>query len=167
MCPCWPTRRQRSTTPRRLAPIWHPAVVYRVLDDGIEITNEAGTARVRLRGGGRPWFDSLLDFTLELHDDGMSAVSGVRTLDGDGLAVWLLALSESFSGWPDTRSWASLEHDARIDAVHDGRGHVTLRFVVRGGVGYQPDAWEAALSVTVDAGEDMRNLAREVERLLS
>jgi hypothetical protein len=91
----------------------------------------------------------------------------VRTIEGDGLVGWLADVAESFRGWQETRSWESLECDARIHATHDGRGHVTLRFAIRGPHAYQPDAWESAVSITLDAGEDMRTFAREIESFLS
>lgn len=40
---------------------------------------------------------------------------------------------------------------------------MTLRFVIRVPRGYEPDAWEASASAYLDAGEDMRSLAREIE----
>lgn len=144
--------------------LWHPATVHYSLDDGMEITAEGGTARVCLLAAQRPFSDEFLDFRLELHDVGLAAATGVRTIEGDGLAVWVHALAQSYAGWDGERIWESLERDARISARHDGRGHVTLRFVVRGGVrGCEPDAWEASVSVYLDAGEDMRRLADAIE----
>lgn len=141
--------------------------VFHVLEDGIEITDEVGHARVRLRGGHRPWFDEIFDFKAELLHDGLTAVNGVRTIQGDGLAEWLTELAESFPGWSGTLSWQSLERDLTIHANHDGRGHVTLIFAMRGPVGYRADAWEAAVATALDAGEDMRNFANEIRAFLT
>jgi hypothetical protein len=142
-------------------------LVLEHLDDGVEITAEPGRGYVRLRSAERPWDDAVLDFHCELADVGVSAAIWVRTLDGDGIVSWAAALAESYAGWDAVRTWESLEHDLRIDAVHDGWGHVRLRFVIRGPRAYEPDAWEASVAVTVDAGEDMRRLAAELSDLCS
>jgi len=47
------------------------------------------------------------------------------------------------------------------------RGRVSLRFVVRGPRGYEADAWEASVSVNLDAGEDMRRLSAEIAAFLA
>ncbi|MFG1834276.1 DUF6228 family protein [Micromonospora chersina] len=60
-----------------------------------------------------------------------------------------------------------MEHDLRIVATHDRRGHVNLRFVIRGPRGFDPSAWEASVMVTLDAGEDMRRLVAELGDLVS
>src|SRR5262249_46137098 len=122
---------------------------------------------VSLRGVVRPWSDELLDFRCGLADAGVDAGTWVRTFDGDGIVDWADDLAESYRGWDGVRTWESLEGDLRIDATHDGQGHVNLRFVVRGPRGYEPDAWEASVVVTVDAGEDMRSLVAELDSLLS
>jgi Family of unknown function (DUF6228) len=141
----------------------HPASVYRALDDGIELVADDGQACVRLLAPQRPFADEFVDFRVELEDRGLNATTGVRTIEGDGLAAWAKALADSYAGWDGARSWESLERDARIHARHDGQGHVTLRFVIRGPRAYDEAAWEASVSVNLDAGEDMRGLAREIE----
>jgi hypothetical protein len=124
---------------------------------------DGGRARVRLLAAGRPFSDELLDFRVELEDVGLKAGTGVRTIQGDGLALWARSLADSYAGWDGERSRESLERDARIYARHDGRGHVTLRFAIRGPRAYDAAAWEASVCVNLDAGEDMRGLAREIE----
>jgi hypothetical protein len=84
-----------------------------------------------------------------------------------GLAAWATTLAGMYAGWDGDRTWESLEHDARIQARHDGRGHVTLRFVLRGPRGYDRNAWEASVTVTVDAEEDMRSLARDLDTFIA
>jgi hypothetical protein len=142
---------------------WHPASVYRAVEDGIELVADDGQARVRLLSPERPFADEFVDFRVELQDLGLHAVTAVRTIAGDGLASWSKTLADSYAGWEGERSWESLERDARIHARHDGRGHVTLRFVIRGPREYDEAAWEASVSVNLDAGEDMRGLARNLE----
>lgn len=80
---------------------------------------------------------------------------------------WAADLAESYEGWDGVRGWESLEHDLRIDATHDRRGHVILRFVIRGPRDYDPSAWEASVMVTLDASEDMRSLVAELGDLIS
>jgi Family of unknown function (DUF6228) len=113
-------------------------IVLRLIDDGIEIATLWERGRVRLRAVNRPWGDDVLDFRLELTDEGVSAATCVRTIAGDGIALWTAELAESYRGWDGVRRWESLERDARIDATHDGPGHVTLRFVIRGPRGFEP-----------------------------
>jgi hypothetical protein len=136
--------------------------VLHQLDDGLEITAEPGRGRVRLRAVERPWNDEVLDFLCEIADAGLSATRMVRTLDGDSLPAWMAELAESYAGWEGVRSWNSLERDLRIEATHDRRAHVSLRFAVRGPRGYKADAWEASACVQLDAGEDMKRFAAEV-----
>ncbi|GIF23969.1 hypothetical protein BJ973_004583 [Actinoplanes tereljensis] len=109
----------------------------------------------------------MLDFLCEISDVGVTAAKVVRTLDGDSLASWVAELADSYPGWDGVRSWKSLERELRIDATHDRRGHVSLRFVVRGPRGYERDAWEASACVNLDAGEDMRHLAAEIAALFT
>ncbi|WP_235945120.1 DUF6228 family protein [Verrucosispora sioxanthis] len=142
-------------------------LVLRQLDDGIELTAEPGRGSVRLRSPHRPWDDLVLDLRCEVGDAGVNAATSVRTLDGDGIVAWTDSLAESFYGWDGVRSWQSLEHELRIDATHDGRGHVSLRFVIRGPQGYEAEAWEASVVVTLDSGEDMRRLVAELTSLIS
>jgi hypothetical protein len=140
--------------------------VYRAFDDGIELVADHGRARVRLLAPQRPFSDELVDFRIELQDHGLNAVAGVRTIEGDGLALWVTSLADTYAGWDGEQSWESLERDARIEARHDGCGHVTLRFVIRGPRAYELAAWEASVSVTLDAGEDIAGLAREIKSFL-
>jgi len=144
----------------------HHASVYRALDDGIELVADDGQARVRLLAPQRPYADDFVDFRVDLQDHGLSATTGVRTIEGDGLASWAKTLADSYAGWDGEQSWESLERDARIHARHDGRGHLMLRFVIRGPRAYDEAAWEASVSVNLDAGEDMRCLAREIDAFL-
>jgi hypothetical protein len=60
-----------------------------------------------------------------------------------------------------------LEDDASLVATHDGVGLVSLRVIVRGRLGYLPDAWEASATLAVDACEEMRLLASEVAAFMA
>jgi hypothetical protein len=141
--------------------------VLKQLNDGLEITAEPGRGLVRLRAVERPWNDEVLNFLCEIEDAGFSATRMVRTLGGDSLPAWTAELAESYAGWDGVRSWTSLEHDLRIEATHERRGHVSLRFAVRGPRGYEADAWEASACVQLDAGEDMKRFVTELAAFLT
>ncbi len=85
---------------------WHALPVLRQLDDGAEITAEAGLgSAVRLRSAERPWNDKVLDLRCELADDGVSAVTWLRTLNGDGTVSWAAAdLAGSYEGRDGVRA---------------------------------------------------------------
>ncbi|MET7809220.1 DUF6228 family protein [Micromonospora chersina] len=87
--------------------------------------------------------------------------------NGDGVVSWAADLAESYEGWDGVRAWESLEHDLRIDATHDRRGHVNLRLFAGAPRGYDPGAWEASVMVALDAGEDMQRLVAELGDLVS
>lgn len=59
------------------------------------------------------------------------------------------------------RHWQSLESQLRIEAVHDGRGHVTLLFRLRDGP--CGDSWDLAVPFTVEAGAEMLALVGTIE----
>src|SRR5262249_40761466 len=142
-------------------------LVLRRLDDGGEIIGEAERGGGSLRGVVRPGSGEVLDFRCGLAGGGADAGAWGRAFCRDGGGGWAGGLAGADRGWDGVRTWESLERDLRIDATHDGQGHVNLRFVVRGPRGYEPDAWEASVVVTVDAGEDMRSLVAELDSLLS
>jgi len=95
-------------------------------------------------------------------DSGLVALTGVETLEGDGLAEWFTGLAERWRGWSGELTWGSLEDDLFMAASHDGSGHVRLRLTLRGPFGYLADVWEASACVWIDAGEDLTRLAADV-----
>jgi hypothetical protein len=108
----------------------------------------------------------MFDVTIET-TTGLTANTGVQTLSGDDLPSWLSGLADEFRGWSGTKTWESLEHDATIVATHDGVGHVSLLVTLRGPRGYEPGAWQASVTLSVDAGEDMARLARAATAFLA
>jgi hypothetical protein len=98
-----------------------------------------------------------LDYAVEIRGGGVQANAVVRSLAGDDLPRFLRDLAADFRGWPEARHWQSLEHQLRIDATHDGLGHVTLLVRLR----RRPyaDDWDVAIPVSVEAGAEMTALA--------
>lgn len=113
--------------------------------------------------------DYLGALTIELHDKGLDARANVDVwwppagADYD-LSAFLHALAEDWRGWPDVRRWRSMDAKMTIDAQHDGAGHVRLSATLRHDSS-SPDAWSAQVSITVEAGEQLSQLAADVSRL--
>jgi hypothetical protein len=106
---------------------------------------------------------------VEISDEGISA-RGPATFEGrtpENLRDFLLALERDWRGWPGTRSWTSLEYEMTVEARHDGRGHVSLAVTLRHPAwAYAFEAWSARVVVTVEAGEELRRIADEADRVL-
>lgn len=60
-------------------------------------------------------------------DDGYALGTGPYN-DGPGLGGFFSDLAEHWRGWEGERSWGDIEGLIRIDATHDGRGHISLHF---------------------------------------
>lgn len=117
--------------------------------------------RMLLRDPMRPDADDLIWYVAEVKDDGLEAQVKVISCGGDDLPGFLRELTEDFRGWDGARHWRSLESQLRIEAVHDGRGHVTMLFRLRD----RPygDSWDLAVPFTVEAGAEMLALADTTE----
>jgi Family of unknown function (DUF6228) len=106
---------------------------------------------------------------VEISDDGIAA-SGWATFDGQApqtLRDFLTGLGEEWRGWPGTRTWTSMEHEMTVNATHDGRGHVRIAVTLRRA--RRADhlhAWSARIVLTVEAGEQLRELADAADHLL-
>lgn len=74
-------------------------------------------------------------------------------------------LVEGFAGWGGVRTWETADHDLRVDAKYLSGGHVNLAWTIAPWRG-APRAWSVSMSSTVQAGEDMRQLAAAVHRLV-
>jgi hypothetical protein len=97
---------------------------------------------------------------VELHDEGISA-HGSATLEGQGadnLRDFLVGLARDWRGWPGVRSWTALEHQMVLEAEHDGTGHVTIAITLWRS-SWEPDAWSARIVLTLEAGEQLQQLA--------
>jgi hypothetical protein len=109
----------------------------------------------------------------EVHDEGLYAHTTV-TIDGypmggeGDLVAFIVGLAEDWQGWPGSRVWHALEREMSIAAVHDGRGYVSLAVTLRRHrQPYAADAWSAKSVFTLEAGEEMRALASDIQGLLA
>jgi hypothetical protein len=110
---------------------------------------------------------------VELRDEGLHAQT-TATIDGyltggvGDLAAFMQQLADDWRGWPGRRCWHALEREMTVEATHDARGYVTLEVTVRRHRdSYASDAWSATMVLTLEAGEQMTALARQVRALLT
>jgi hypothetical protein len=87
------------------------------------------------------------------------------TTTSAGSATWpsfFVGLERDWRGWPDVRSWESLEGELRIDARHE-YGNVQLTIALRrGGAGWGNNGWEVTGDLTIEPGEQLSQVARDV-----
>jgi hypothetical protein len=110
---------------------------------------------------------------VEISDDGMHAKT-VATVDGPAggragsLVEFFSSLCDDWQGWTGPRTWQAFDRELTIVAIHDGRGHVTLDVTLRRHHrSYDHDAWSARTAFTVEAGEQMSALARNIQDLFT
>ncbi|MGW1376986.1 DUF6228 family protein [Streptomyces sp. NPDC002446] len=105
--------------------------------------------------------DPTLDFLVRARGPWGSIETVVRTWEGDGLDMFLSSLAEDFRGWEGARTWRSLEHDLTLSAEHRPGGYVHLTW----GIHDRPpsEEWRFETTTVHAAGEDMRNLAAEIQ----
>jgi hypothetical protein len=129
----------------------------------------AGGGAVTFGSATDPFSDGFgfVDVLVTIEAEGLSAQAWVRTIEDDtplSLRRFLFELADDWKGTEASRTWESVEHQLKI-RCHRGRlGDVTLIFTLRGS--HRADSWLAEASVTVEAGEEMAKLARDVEQLL-
>jgi hypothetical protein len=70
---------------------------------------------------------------------------------GSQPAEWWCGLAENWRGWPGELQWESLEHELRLVATNDRRGHIAIRIQLRSG--FRDYDWSVAATVMVDAGQ--------------
>jgi hypothetical protein len=99
---------------------------------------------------------------VELRDEPLSA-RGAVTFEGrspENLRDFLVGLEEDWQGWPAVRSWTSMEGEMMLEASHDGRSSVRIAVTLRRPERtYDLDAWSARIVLTLEAGEELRQLA--------
>jgi hypothetical protein len=105
----------------------------------------------------------LLDVTIR--DVDLEAGKSVYEGYSDGfehLARFFDDLATSWRGWSGERAYESIEHDLRIVATHDG--HVRLH--VRLWQSDDPDGWTVETVVTLEAGEQLSQAAKDISSLV-
>jgi hypothetical protein len=101
---------------------------------------------------------------VEIADSGLRAsldVASSGTHFGD-LVGFFAGLERHWQGWVGDRVYESLEHEFRVTATHLGG---RIRLVVELG-GVMPNSWQAQVTLTMDAGEQLRVAADDLAALL-
>jgi hypothetical protein len=107
--------------------------------------------------------------TVEIRADDLAARTGAFLYSGQrpDLAGFFSDLAADWRGWAGKRRWASLEGEMAIEAWHDGRAHVMVAVTLRPARrAHAQDAWAARVVFTLEAGEQMTAVARELASLL-
>ncbi len=108
--------------------------------------------------------DDLWSFRIQMLGPGLAADGGTQTLGGH-LIEFLQRLAEMWSGWEGVQAWIGIDENLRIEASRDRAGHVFLRIAMDESL--LPPRWTAEVTIRLDAGEDMKRLARDVEHFLT
>jgi uncharacterized protein DUF6228 len=133
-------------------------------DGSVRLAGESG-ALVTLRDVRDQDGYGSVTFVVELEDHGLRAESSVSSYEseGNGLAAFLEQLAADWRGWAGTRSWDS-HHALAVEARHDGRGNVWLRFTLRSR--RSSGGWTASAEVDLAAGQQLGSTAAAVASLL-
>jgi hypothetical protein len=84
------------------------------------------------------------------------------------LVSFFTGLADDWREWDGERRWEAMEQEMAIDAWHDGRANVTIAVTLRRPErAYADDAWSARVVFTVEAGEQLSAVARNINSLLS
>lgn len=124
---------------------------------------------VTLGPGADPFHDGydFVDFPVTLSSDGLSATSSVRTVEGPSqmaLSLFMDDLASEWKGLRFERTWESIEHDLTIEARSDPLGHLMLTFDLR--ESHEANGWSARVTVKVEPGQEMAQVAAAARRLL-
>ena len=140
-----------------------PAVTLRCISGHREAQIEFASPRFRHRDDSDPHLvsDDMVEYTVRLSGNGLSAEAWVLSLDtaGSGLPAFLEQLARDFRGWGGTRTWENQDHDLGVVATWSSRGYVELRWWITPSI---YDKWGASVVVEVEAGAEMSALAREL-----
>lgn len=76
-------------------------------------------------------------------------------------------LDQDWRGWHGTRTWKAMENEMTLEAAHDRTGHVRIAVTLRQAQRtHDPDAWSAWIVLTLEAGEQLRELASTADLFL-
>jgi hypothetical protein len=83
------------------------------------------------------------------------------------LRDFLTWLAQDWRGQPGIRAWTAMENEMTLEAAHDGTGHVRITVTLRRAWRtHDPDAWPARIALTLEAGEQLRELASAADHFL-
>ena len=120
-------------------------------------------SRARQREGYRP------RSSVELRASGLVARTA-STLAGDGprnLAEFFADLTAIWRGWDGERRWRAQEGEMEIEASHDRRAHVLIAVTIkRPQVAIAKNFWSARVAFTLEAGEQLSSVARDLASVL-
>ncbi|MFC4377329.1 DUF6228 family protein [Nocardia halotolerans] len=125
-------------------------------------------AWVSIRNRVDPWGDNSIEACVQLGAPGLLAVVHQVTLSVMGdcdLLTYFDDLTGRFTGWEGSRVWESMDRDLRVEAVFESRGYVSLTWTVAPWR-YADGNWTACATVVLEAGEQMRQLAGDLNRIL-
>lgn len=129
-----------------------------------------GEVAVHLRGATSQ--HGFVTFGVEISGSGPRAETYGVTADGTvgdlshDLDAFVRQLAEGFRGWPGARSWSALSGNLTVIAEHRPGGHVDLTWTIGSTCRQGAARWNASVVITVDAGEDMRHLAADLQAFL-
>ncbi|HJP79784.1 MAG TPA: DUF6228 family protein [Pseudonocardiaceae bacterium] len=137
------------------------------LNQAVMLASAEDGTWLRLSNCVDAWGDGSIQVCVEVGAEGLHAVMHGVTLGiyGDTLTPFFTDLAERFRGWDGKLNWRSLEPGLEIDAVFQSGGHVELSCTV-GTWRLRPISWRATASIPVDAGEQMRLFAAELNEFL-
>jgi hypothetical protein len=78
------------------------------------------------------------------------------------LMEFFRSLARDWRGWHGERTFQAMENDLHIVATHTGH----VRLTVQLGPGADVDGWSATAVIELDAGEQLAQVAEEVEAVL-
>jgi hypothetical protein len=122
---------------------------------------------IRFSSCHRPYDDDVLIFRVDIEGPGLSACSGITTLNGDGLTDFVQALDADFRGWEGERTWTSLEGDLELRATHNG-GSIELDWTLwfPSGPHTREHLWSARVPLLITPGEDLKALSVDVRHFI-
>jgi Family of unknown function (DUF6228) len=117
-----------------------------------------------------PYADSYVHTAnVEIRAHGLTAET-TATVEGTGerdLADFFADLACDWRGWTGERSWRALEGEMAIEAWHDGRANVMITVTIkRPWMTFAKDAWSVRAVFTLEAGEQLSGVARDLATLL-
>lgn len=129
-----------------------------------------GTDSEFLTISGSPEIGTPTQAEVRLSLDGMTAATTIEQHWSGGfsdLADYFGDLESHWRGWQGSKTWQSLGGDLLLDARHTS-GHMQLRVTIRR-ERFAPanDGWTAVGDLTIDLGEQLSQLTRDIAAFAS